>query len=75
VRSPQRPIVTAAVVLMLAGASRGQVTQRVSVNPRRIRSGKQRVYQMIYRDPIVLGGCPASSTFNATQAGVVTWMP
>jgi len=40
-----------------------------------IRSGEQRWYQVIYRDPIVLGGCPASSTFNATQAGVVTWSP
>ena len=40
-----------------------------------IRSGEQRWYQAIYRDPSVLGTCPASSTFNATQAGVVTWLP
>jgi hypothetical protein len=26
-----------------------------------------------YRDPIVLNGCPASSTFNATQTGRVDW--
>jgi hypothetical protein len=32
-------------------------------------------YLVYYRDPIVLGGCPASSTFNATQTGMVTWSP
>jgi hypothetical protein len=26
-----------------------------------------------YRDPVVLGGCSAGSTFNATQTGRVTW--
>jgi len=26
-------------------------------------------------DPTVLGGCPASSTFNATQTGQVSWWP
>ena len=26
-----------------------------------------------YRDPNVLGGCPASSTFNSTQTGRVDW--
>jgi hypothetical protein len=26
-------------------------------------------------NPIVLGGCPATSTFNATQTGRVTWWP
>jgi len=26
-----------------------------------------------YRDPVVPGGCPASSTFNATQTGRVAW--
>jgi Tol biopolymer transport system component len=40
-----------------------------------IRSGEQRWYQVVYRDPIELGGCPGSSTFNATQAGLVTWGP
>ncbi len=40
-----------------------------------IRAGESRWYQVVYRDPVVLGGCPASSTFNATQSGVVTWAP
>jgi len=26
-----------------------------------------------YRDPTILGGCSASSSFNATQTGVIGW--
>jgi Tol biopolymer transport system component len=37
--------------------------------------GQSRWYLVYYRDPIVLGGCPATSTFNATQTGQVTWAP
>ena len=40
-----------------------------------ILSGQSRWYFVYYRDPIVLGGCPPSSTFNATQTGRVTWSP
>jgi hypothetical protein len=32
-------------------------------------------YLVYYRDPAVLGGCPATSTFNATQTGSVTYWP
>ena len=32
-------------------------------------------YFVAYRDAIVLGGCPAASTFNTTQAGQVVWWP
>jgi hypothetical protein len=35
--------------------------------------GQSRWYAVYYRDPTVLGGCPASSSFNATQAGEVSW--
>ena len=28
-----------------------------------------------YRDPNVLGGCPPSSTLNATQTGRIPWWP
>jgi len=38
-----------------------------------IQAGQSRWYLVYYRDPIVLGGCPASSTFNATQTGQVMW--
>jgi len=40
-----------------------------------IQPGQSRWYLVYYRDPIVLGGCPASATFNATQTGQVTWWP
>jgi hypothetical protein len=37
--------------------------------------GESRYYLVYYRDPIVLGGCPATSTFNSTQTGSATWWP
>ena len=40
-----------------------------------IQPGESRYYLVYYRDPTVLGGCPASATFNATQTGQVTWWP
>ena len=38
-----------------------------------IGAGESRWYFVYYRDPVVLGGCPAANTFNATQTGKVTW--
>jgi Tol biopolymer transport system component len=38
-----------------------------------ISAGQSRWYLVYYRDPIVLGGCPAASTFNATQTGQIVW--
>jgi Tol biopolymer transport system component len=40
-----------------------------------IAAGASRYYFVAYRDPIVLGGCPGTSTFNATQTGEVAWSP
>ena len=40
-----------------------------------ILAGQSRWYLVYYRDPIVLGGCPSTSSFNATQTGEVTWSP
>jgi Tol biopolymer transport system component len=40
-----------------------------------IQLGQERRYLVYYRDPIVLGGCLATSTFNATQTGEVAWSP
>ncbi len=37
--------------------------------------GATRIYAVYYRDPLILGGCPASSGFNVTQSGLVTWLP
>ncbi|MBK7644637.1 MAG: PD40 domain-containing protein [Planctomycetes bacterium] len=38
-------------------------------------SGTERWYAVYYRDPIVLGLCPATSTFNVTQMLDVIWSP
>jgi hypothetical protein len=40
-----------------------------------IQPGRKYFYFVAYRDPIVSGGCPASSTFNTTQTGQVVWWP
>jgi hypothetical protein len=38
-----------------------------------IACGKTRYYQVFYRDPVVLGGCPVTSTYNISNAVSVTW--
>lgn len=40
-----------------------------------IQPGRPYFYFVAYRDPIVSGGCPVTSTFNTTQAGQVVWWP
>jgi hypothetical protein len=40
-----------------------------------IASGQHRYCMVYYRDPTVLGGCPAASTFNGTNALDVSWSP
>ncbi|MBK7642431.1 MAG: PD40 domain-containing protein [Planctomycetes bacterium] len=40
-----------------------------------IQPGLPYAYLVYYRDPVVLGGCPAASTFNVTQTGLITWFP
>ena len=40
-----------------------------------ISAGQTRSYLVFYRDPVVLGGCPAASVFNATSTGRVEWAP
>jgi len=38
-------------------------------------AGVHRYYGVYYRDPVILGGCPSSSTFNMTQQVDVLWHP
>jgi hypothetical protein len=38
-----------------------------------IPSGTTRTYAVFYRDPTVVGGCPAASTFNVTQTQRILW--
>jgi len=40
-----------------------------------LQPGHTYTYLVYYRDPVVLGGCPATSTYNATQTGSMTWWP
>jgi hypothetical protein len=49
------------------------VSARSAASGSLIQSGQSRLYLVYYRDPVVLGGCPAGSTFNATQTGLVDW--
>ena len=40
-----------------------------------IAAGTWRYYGVYYRDPIVLGGCPATSTFNISSQLAAYWAP
>ena len=51
------------------------VSQRSAALGNPIGAGQIRLYLVFYRDPIVLGGCPAASTFNATRTLRVVWQP
>jgi hypothetical protein len=55
------------------GAGDPSVAARSAARGDVIQPGQSRWYLVYYRDPNVLGGCPASSTFNATQTGRVDW--
>jgi Tol biopolymer transport system component len=57
------------------GAGDPTVSTRSAAKGDVIQPGQSRWYLVYYRDPNVLGGCPASSTFNATQTGQVSWWP
>jgi Tol biopolymer transport system component len=57
------------------GAGDPQVSVRSAALGDTILAGQSRWYFVYYRDPVVLGGCPPISTFNATQTGQVTWSP
>jgi Tol biopolymer transport system component len=56
-------------------AGESTVSARSAAKGDVIQSGQSRYYLVYYRDPIVLGGCPATSTFNSTQTGQVSWSP
>jgi Tol biopolymer transport system component len=57
------------------GAGDPPVSVRSAAQGDMIQPGTSRWYLVYYRDPNVLGGCPASSTFNATQTGRIDWSP
>jgi Tol biopolymer transport system component len=55
------------------GAGDPTVSARSAAKGDPILPGQSRWYLVYYRDPTVLGGCSASSTFNTTQTGHVSW--
>ena len=55
------------------GAGDPSISARSAAKGDLILAGESRYYFVSYRDPIVLGGCAAVSTFNATQTGQVSW--
>ncbi|HEV8112564.1 MAG TPA: hypothetical protein VGR31_07290 [Planctomycetota bacterium] len=67
--------VTGSITAPDFGSGDPTVSARSAAQGDVIQPGQSRFYFVSYRDPTVLGGCPASSTFNATQTGEVTWMP
>jgi len=56
-----------------SGAGEPSVSARSAAVGAPIQPGQNRWYLVYYRDPIVLGGCAANRTFNATQTGRITW--
>lgn len=58
-----------------AGAGDPTISARSTALGDEILPGQSRWYSVYYRDPVPLGGCPAGSTFNSTQVGVVVWLP
>ena len=57
------------------GAGDPTVSARSAAKGDVIQAGQSRWYLVVYRDPIVLGGCPATSKFNVSQTGRVDWNP
>jgi Tol biopolymer transport system component len=55
------------------GAGDLAVSARSAAQGDRLSAGQSRWYLVYYRDPVVLGACSATSTFNATQTGHVSW--
>jgi hypothetical protein len=71
--------------LYVKNASGGSITAPAHADPHvharsaalgdPILPGSHRYYGVYYRDPIVLGGCSATSTFNITQQLDILWSP
>lgn len=57
------------------GAGDPTISTRAAILGDPIQPGQSRWYSVYYRDPFALAGCPAGSTFNATQVGLVVWLP
>ena len=61
--------------ISVPGAGDPTISARSSALGDPIGSNSTREYTAYYRDPTVLGGCPAASTWNCTNAGQIFWYP
>jgi Tol biopolymer transport system component len=59
--------------ILAPGAGDPSVSARSAALGDPIGAGTSRWYAVYYRDPLVLGGCTATSTFNITQTQDVAW--
>lgn len=59
----------------MPGVGDPTITARATALGDTLAGGSVRYYGIYYRDPIVLGGCAAASTFNITNQASVTWNP
>ena len=57
------------------GAGDPSVSARSAAKGDPISPAQSRWYMVYYRDTTLLGGCPATSNFNSTQTGQVSWAP
>jgi Tol biopolymer transport system component len=69
----ERSAVSGSIAVPDLGAGDPSVSARSAVLGDTIQPGQSRWYAVVYRDPIVLGGCPAGTTWNTTQTGRVEW--
>ena len=70
-----RTAVAGSITVPDVAAGEPPVSVRAATLGRPISAGESRWYLVAYRDPIVLGGCPAIRTFNTTPTGCVVWSP
>lgn len=61
--------------ITVPGSGEPTVSARSAARGSTIGAGQSRWYVVAYRDPIVLGGCPAGSGFNTTPTVQVSWSP
>jgi hypothetical protein len=61
--------------IVAPGPGDPSVSARSAAHGDPIPSGDDRWYLVYYRDPVVIGGCASTSTFNTTQTQRVGWNP
>ena len=71
----QKPAVGGTATMPDLGTGDPDVWTRSAATGDPIAPATHRYYAAYYRDPVVLGGCPANATSNMSPALDVTWIP